>query len=68
MHEWTPARPIIPAGVRGSPLINAIRTFIDGWNDRWNDRCHPFTRTKTADEILEHAQPKKRKATLFTLH
>lgn len=32
-------------------LINAIRTFIDGWNER----CHPFTWTKTADEILPRA-------------
>jgi hypothetical protein len=45
-------------------LITAIRTFIDGWNDR----CHPFTWTKTADEILEHATPKKRKETSFTRH
>ncbi len=29
-------------------LIVAIENFIDGWNDR----CHPFTWTKTADEIL----------------
>lgn len=32
-------------------LIAAISTFIHGWNDR----CHPFTWTKTADEILPHA-------------
>jgi transposase len=32
-------------------LIAAIRRFIDGWNDR----CQPFTWTKTADEILPHA-------------
>jgi transposase len=32
-------------------LVEKIRTFIDGWNDR----CHPFTWTKTADEILPHA-------------
>jgi transposase len=32
-------------------LVAAIRTFIDGWNER----CHPFTWTKTADEILPHA-------------
>jgi transposase len=32
--------------------LNAkIRAFIDGWNDR----CHPFTWTKTADEILKKA-------------
>ena len=33
-------------------LIDAIRTFIDGWNDR----CHPFTWTKDADTILAKAQ------------
>src|SRR5947209_7472199 len=32
-------------------LIEKIRTFIDGWNDG----CHPFTWTKTAEEILPHA-------------
>jgi transposase-like protein/transposase len=32
-------------------LIAAITKFINGWNDR----CHPFTWTKTADEILPHA-------------
>jgi transposase len=32
-------------------LIGAIRTYIDGWNER----CHPFIWTKTADEILPHA-------------
>ncbi len=32
-------------------LVAAIRGFIDGWNTR----CHPFTWTKTADEILPHA-------------
>lgn len=31
-------------------LVGAISTFIEGWNDR----CHPFTWTKTADEILPH--------------
>ena len=29
-------------------LTTAIRAFIDGWNDR----AHPFTWTKTADDIL----------------
>ena len=33
-------------------LVTALRTFIDGWNER----CHPFTWTKTADEILPHAR------------
>jgi len=32
-------------------LIAAIRTFIDGWNDR----CQPFIWTKTADQIPPHA-------------
>jgi transposase len=32
-------------------LVTAISRFIDGWNDR----CRPFTWTKTADEILPHA-------------
>ena len=32
-------------------LIAAIETFIDGWNER----CEPFTWTKTADQILPHA-------------
>ena len=36
-------------------LIAAIETFIDGWNDR----CHPFTWTKTADEILPNCRPGK---------
>ena len=33
-------------------LIAAISRFIDGWNER----RHPFTWTKTADEILPHAR------------
>jgi transposase len=36
-------------------LVTAIRTFIEGRNDR----CHPFTWTKTADEILPHATRKR---------
>jgi transposase len=36
-------------------LVAAIRTFIDGWNDR----CHPFTWTKTADDILPRATRKR---------
>jgi hypothetical protein len=32
--------------------LNAkIRAFIAGWNDR----CHPFVWTKTADQILKKA-------------
>ena len=33
-------------------LVTAISRFIDGWNDR----CHPFTWTKSADDILPHAR------------
>ena len=32
-------------------LVTAISNFIDSWNQR----CHPFIWTKTADEILPHA-------------
>jgi transposase len=42
--------------------LNAkIRAFIDGWNDR----CHPFVWTKTADEILKKAN---RQTTSNTAH
>jgi transposase len=43
-------------------LIAAIRRFIDGWNDR----CQPFTWTKTADEISSKATGGQR--TSFTRH
>ncbi len=43
-------------------LTDAIRAFIDGWNDR----CHPFVWTKTADDILDHCKPGQR--TSFTRH
>jgi transposase len=43
-------------------LIAKIGIFIDGWNDR----CQPFTWTKTADELLPHSTPGKR--TSFTRH
>jgi transposase-like protein len=36
-------------------LVNAISAFIDGWNQR----CHPFTWTKTADQILPRATRKR---------
>jgi transposase len=36
-------------------LVAAITRFIQAWNDR----CHPFTWTKTADEILPHATRKR---------
>jgi transposase len=42
--------------------LNAkIRAFIDGWNDR----CHPFVWTKTAEQILKRAN---RKTTSNTPH
>jgi len=42
-------------------LNTKIRAFIDGWNDR----CHPFVWTKTADQILAKA---KRPATINSGH
>jgi transposase len=45
-----------------SDLITAIETFTDGWNER----CHPFTWTKPADQLLPHCRPGKR--TSFTRH
>jgi hypothetical protein len=42
-------------------LMTKIRQFINGWNDR----CHPFIWTKTADEILTKI---KRKQTSTTGH
>ncbi|QBI18772.1 IS630 family transposase [Egibacter rhizosphaerae] len=42
-------------------VTDAIATFIDGWNDR----CQPFTWTKTADDILATAN---RKADSVTEH
>jgi len=50
-------RQAIHRGTFGSVRdLNAkIRAFIDGWNDR----AHPFVWTKTADEVLKKANPKK---------
>jgi hypothetical protein len=44
-------RQAIRRGTFGSvkELNTKIRAFIDGWNDR----CHPFAWTKTADQILD---------------
>jgi hypothetical protein len=46
-------RQAIHRGTFGSVKeLNAkIRAFINGWNDR----CHPFVWTKTAEEILKKA-------------
>ena len=43
-------------------LIGAIEAFIDGWNER----CQPFTWTKSADQILEKATSGQRSS--FTRH
>jgi transposase len=43
-------------------LIAAIEAFIDGWNDR----CHPFVWTKTADNVLKKATGGQRSS--FTRH
>ena len=43
-------------------LTARIGQFIDGWNDR----CQPFTWTKTAEELLPRCKPGKR--TSFTRH
>jgi transposase len=42
-------------------LNTKMRAFIDGWNDR----CHPFVWTKTADEILKNVN---RQTTSNTAH
>ena len=56
-------RQAIHRGTFGSVKdLNAnIRVFIDGWNDR----CHPFVWTKTADEILKKSN---RQQTSETAH
>jgi hypothetical protein len=46
-------------------LETAIGTYIDGWNER----AHPFTWTKGADEIISHAKPSPhQKKTYDTRH
>ena len=40
-------------------LIDAITTFIDGWNER----CQPFVWTKDADTIIAKAHRKSTSAT-----
>jgi hypothetical protein len=48
-------RQAIHRGTFGSvkDLSAKIRAFINAWNDR----AHPFTWIKTADEILQKGQP-----------
>jgi hypothetical protein len=63
---WTATRcaacPALLPDLTMASLITAIETYIDGWNDR----CQPFTWTKTADEILAKATGGQR--TSFTRH
>jgi transposase/DNA-binding CsgD family transcriptional regulator len=40
-------------------LMIKIRAFINGWNDR----CHPFIWTKTADQVLQKIKRKKNSLT-----
>ena len=40
-------------------LVEAIRRFIDGWNER----CEPFLWTKDADAILAKAKRQKTSGT-----
>ena len=50
----TPLRDVTTAGTYTSvkDLIAAIETYIDGWNER----CQPFTWTKSADEMFDPQQ------------
>jgi transposase len=57
-------RQAIRRGSFGS--VQDLTTAISGFIDGWNDRCHPFTWTKTADEILPHATGSQR--TSITRH
>jgi transposase len=45
-------------------LETAISTYIDGWNER----AHPFTWTKGANDIIAHAKPSHQKKTSYTRH
>jgi transposase len=56
-------RQAIHRGTFGSvrELTTAIRTYINGWNNR----AHPFVWTKTADQILKKAN---RQTTSNTAH
>jgi hypothetical protein len=37
-------------------MVSRLRTAAANFIDGWNERCHPFTWMKTADQILEHGQ------------
>ena len=46
-----------------------LETAIGVYIDSWNERAHPFTWTKSADEIIAHATPSPhRKKTYSTRH
>ena len=49
LDHHPPSHP--PRQLRLGPRPDRRRAFIDGWNER----CHPFAWTKTADQILPHA-------------
>jgi transposase len=57
-------RQAIRRGVFSS--VTELHTAINRFIDAWNENCHPFTWTKTADEILPHATGGQR--TSFTRH
>jgi hypothetical protein len=40
---------------RGIGYVKHLNAKIGAFIDGWNDRCHPFVRTKTADAILKKA-------------
>ncbi len=46
--------------------VKALTTAIETYIDAWNERCQPFTWTKTADEILTKATSGQRSS--FTRH
>ena len=53
------------AGLAPKALLRGRDTvrFIDGWNER----CHPFVWTKTADELLDHCHPGQKNIVYATL-
>jgi transposase len=45
-------------------LTGAIEAYIDGWNEQ----AHPFTWSKTADELLANIESAKAKTSRLTVH
>ena len=60
-HHRTPSHPPRHLRLRHATSTTKIRAFINGWNDR----CHPFVWTKTADQILKKAN---RQTTSVAVH